>query len=104
MDTGSSVIDVDCLSSKTAVPSRCPQALAKPNRISRDEQKHYHFWWLCRTVTLVTLKVMLEPKSLQQLAMKTVYEHHAKLPLRYLPKRMITLLGLSETNDDLESD
>ena len=54
--------------------------------------------------TVLTLKVMLEPKSLQQLAMKTVHKHHTKLPLRYLPMRMITLLGLSETNDDLESD
>ena len=39
--------------------------------------------------------IMLEPKSLQQLAMQTIYIHQTSLPWRGLPKKLITLLGIS---------
>ena len=43
--------------------------------------------------SLKTLHVMLQPKSLQQLAVKTVYKHKAKLPCKALPKSLRSLLG-----------
>ena len=44
-----------------------------------------------------TLHVMLEPKSLQQLAMKTIYSHQTVLPWKHLPKMLIASLGLPVT-------
>ena len=40
-----------------------------------------------------TLHVMLEPKSLQQLAVKTIYKLKAELPCEALPKSLQNLLG-----------
>ena len=41
-----------------------------------------------------TFHVMLEPKSLQQLALKTVHKHQAELPLKIrLPKQLIKLMA-----------
>ena len=39
---------------------------------------------------------MLEPKSLQQLAMKIIYKHCDVLPWQSLPKRLIDVLGIPE--------
>ena len=36
--------------------------------------------------------VMLEPKSLQQLAMKTVHRYRGQLPWKCLPKKLIKLM------------
>ena len=41
-----------------------------------------------------TCHVMLEPKSLQQLAMKTIYNQRSVLPWKCLPKKLIVRLGL----------
>ena len=40
--------------------------------------------------------VMLEPKSLQQLAMKIIYKHGDVLPWQYLPQKLIDVLGIPE--------
>ena len=42
-----------------------------------------------------TFQLMLEPKSLQQLAMKTIYSRQTVLPWRCLPKKLIAKLGFS---------
>ena len=39
--------------------------------------------------------VRFEPRSLQQLAMKTIYKQKTQLPWRYLPPKVIAQLGLS---------
>ena len=39
-----------------------------------------------------TLFVRVEPTSLQELAMKTIYEHKATLPLKLLPKKLLSKL------------
>ena len=39
---------------------------------------------------------MLEPKSLQQLAMKTIYDKQDALPWKRLPTKLIAQLGLYE--------
>ena len=44
-----------------------------------------------------TYHVMLEPKSLQQLAMKTIYNQRSVLPWKHLPTKLIAELGLLET-------
>ena len=43
--------------------------------------------------------VMLEPKSLQKLAMQIIYRQQDELPWKYLPKKLMALLGLSEKLD-----
>ena len=40
-----------------------------------------------------TFCIMLEPKSLQQLAMQTIYKHHKALPWQCLPKKQEHYLG-----------
>ena len=44
-----------------------------------------------------TFHVMLYTKSLQQLAIQTIFQHKAELPWKYLPKRLKTFLGFTET-------
>ena len=39
--------------------------------------------------------IMLEPRSLQQLAMQTICTHHSSLPWNCLPKKLSKLLGIS---------
>ena len=39
--------------------------------------------------------IMLGPRSLQQLAVQTIYRHRNSLPIECLPKKLITLLGIS---------
>ena len=46
--------------------------------------------------------VMLEPKSLQQLAIKTVYEHRTGLPWRWLPKKLIKLMHYGRGDDAID--
>ena len=46
--------------------------------------------------------VMLEPKSLQQLAMKTVYENRAKLQWNWLPNKLIELMKYTKGDDVTE--
>ena len=43
-----------------------------------------------------TFHVMLEPKSLQKLSLHTVYKFQADLPWKCLPKKLITVLGISD--------
>ena len=43
-----------------------------------------------------TFRIKLEPKSLQQLAMQSVYNHHDILPWQFLPEKLIGLLHLSK--------
>ena len=43
-----------------------------------------------------TYHVMLEPKSLQQLAMKTIYNQRIVIPWKCLPTKLIVQLGLLE--------
>ena len=38
--------------------------------------------------------IMLGPRSLQQMAIQTIYTHHSSLPWKGLPKKLITLLGI----------
>ena len=42
-----------------------------------------------------TLNVMLGPKSLQQVAMQAIHKHRNKLPVDCLPKKLLSLLGIS---------
>ena len=46
--------------------------------------------------------VMLEPKSLQQLAIKTVYEHRATLSWTSLPKKLIKLMKYGKGDDVID--
>ena len=43
--------------------------------------------------------VLIEPKSLQQLAMQKICKHHTVLPWKYLPKKLTMLLDIQETED-----
>ena len=51
--------------------------------------------------TILTSHITLEPKPLQQLAMQTVYRNHSSLPLMCLPKKLLTLVGLPQTSDEI---
>ena len=42
-----------------------------------------------------TFCIMLEPRSLQQLAMQIIYKHQNSLSLKCLPPKLITLLGMA---------
>ena len=44
--------------------------------------------------------VMLEAKSLQQLAMKTIYNNQGVLPWKCLPSKLVAQLGLLENNKE----
>ena len=52
-----------------------------------------------RSTFTTTFHVKMEPKSLQQLAMQTIYAHRTQLPWKHLPKKLINLLGLFESED-----
>ena len=43
-----------------------------------------------------TFDMMLEPRSLQQLAMQTIFKHKDVLPWKHLPKTLTTRLGITE--------
>ena len=47
---------------------------------------------------------MLEPETLQQLAIQTIYNNHTELHWRYLPNKLITILGLTETDWHVHDD
>ena len=47
-----------------------------------------------------TFCIMLEPKSLQQLAIQNIYKHRNLLSLECLPKKLITLLGMSSNEEN----
>ena len=50
--------------------------------------------------------VMLEPKSLQQLSIKTVHKYRGQLPWKYLPQKLIKLMqygGKDDTTDAQDS-
>ena len=47
-----------------------------------------------------TFCIMLEPRSLQQLAMQTIYKRRSLLPWECLPKKLITLLGMSSHEEN----
>ena len=51
----------------------------------------------------VTFHIRLEPKSLQQLAVKTIYNHRTELCWECLPKKLITLLGISKNCEKTQS-
>ena len=44
---------------------------------------------------VINISVMLEPKTLQQLALKSIHRAKDELPLQMLPKKLISLLDLS---------
>ena len=45
--------------------------------------------------------VMLKPKSLQQFAMKILYQHHDVLPWKqHLPKKLIHLMDFPQAAED----
>ena len=50
----------------------------------------------CHAAYNFTFHLQLGPKTLQQLAMKTVWKHRTELQWRCLPKKLIVQLGLSE--------
>ena len=50
--------------------------------------------WMVRSTC--TFDLMLEPKTLQQLAMKKIYSHRFEVQWRHLPKQLISKLGLSD--------
>ena len=50
-----------------------------------------------------TLHLKLRPKTLQQLAMRTVCKHKTELEWKCLPKKLIAQLELSETVDELDN-
>ena len=43
----------------------------------------------------IVFKVMLGPKSLQQVAMQVILKHQDELPLNCLPRKLLSLLGIS---------
>ena len=52
----------------------------------------------------VIFSVMLEPKSLQQVAMQVILKHQNELPLNCLPMKLLSLLGISDKqNQELPS-
>ena len=48
-------------------------------------------------VYATTFHVMLAPKSLQQLAMQSIFKHRSVLRWKYLPQKLKTRLGLTES-------
>ena len=46
-----------------------------------------------------TFHLMLEPKSLKQVAMKTIYNHRKVLPCKNLPSKLIMQLGLLQKEE-----
>ena len=46
-----------------------------------------------------TFQIILEPKSLQHLALQTIYMHQTQLPWKCLPQQLIALLGISDSNE-----
>ena len=49
-----------------------------------------------------TFKLMLEPKSLQWLAMKTIYTNQSVLPWKCLPSRLVAQLDFEQQRNDCE--
>ena len=47
----------------------------------------------------VSFLIMLEPRSLRQLAMQMVLKHRVELPWQNLPNKLIALLGISESDE-----
>ena len=47
-----------------------------------------------------TFCIRLEPRSLQQLAMQTIYKHRNLVSCECLPKKLITLLGMSSNEEN----
>ena len=43
--------------------------------------------------------IMLEPRSLRQLAMQMIFKHRVELPWQHLPNKLIALLGISESDE-----
>ena len=57
----------------------------------------------CSHTYTPTTSIMLEPRSLQQLSMQTVYEHRGQLPWKSLPPKLIQLMQCG-SNDDPTQD
>ena len=57
--------------------------------------------WYQTTSTMykTTFHILLEPKSMKQLAMQNVYKHHTLLPWKCLPRKLKVLLDIQETGD-----
>ena len=51
-----------------------------------------------------TFQVMLESRSLQQMAMQTVYKHRTELPWKYLPPKLIARFGTFESEEDTKEE
>ena len=75
----------------------------KPHRQFKDRSRQYHTGTRgltssvfivdgCGTWNEPTSHLLLEPKSLQQLAMHTIYQHRNMLPLKSLPSRIMNQL------------
>ena len=47
----------------------------------------------------ISLLIMFEPRSLQQLATQKILEHRVELPWQHLPNKLIALLGISESDE-----
>ena len=47
-----------------------------------------------------TFQVMLEPRSLQQMAMQTAYKHRTELPWKFLPRKLIARFGILKSEED----
>ena len=47
----------------------------------------------------ISFLIMLEPRSLQQLAMQMILKHRVELPWQHLPNKLIALLGISESDE-----
>ena len=43
--------------------------------------------------------IMLEPRSLQQLAMQMIFKHRVELPWQHLPNKLRALLGITESGE-----
>ena len=61
--------------------------MARHDQIAREWTKKY---------------TMNEPKTLQQLATETVYEHRDNLPWQKLPKKLICKIMGTEIDEDLD--
>ena len=53
----------------------------------------------CKTYG-TTFHIMLEPRTLQQLAMQTIYAHRRSIPWKHLPPKLIARFGFSENEED----
>ena len=62
----------------------------------------YHLYYVTFSPYNVTFSLLLEPKSLQQLAMRILYEHRGKLPLQKLPKKLMREIMGTEPEEDCE--